>query len=110
MIDRLPSVSEAIKITFYGPMTMRLNDTTNIIKDGFIKFNAYVLYEVIGSFLQNDRVKVVAKIHQLNCDEFVEEYAMASFQRELQRIITKKFPEAGGRIDVCPITKLINEE
>lgn len=110
MIDRLPFIVEAIKITFYGSKTMNFNETTEISKKGFIQFDADILYEVIGSYLVNDRVKVVTKIHALNCHEFVEDFVMESFQKNLKNIIVKKIPEAEGHIDICPITKLINED
>lgn len=110
MKDALPAVAEAIKITYFGPKSMKLDEINDIIEDGFMRFDAYISYEIIGAFLQNDRVKVVVKIYSIQCNEIVEDYAMVSFQRELQRIISKKFPEAKDHIDVCPIRRLVNEE
>ena len=110
MVDRLPSVVESIKLTFVGPMSMKLFDEEDIPRDGFIRFDGYVSYEIVGAYLIDDRVKTLVKINQFQCSELVQDYAMVSFRRELQRLILKKIPECKEHLDVCIITKLLNEE
>ena len=106
----LPSVVEGIKIQFNQPMSMRFNDTYYFKEGGFLQFTAYIQYEVIGAYLENDRIQAVVNIYKLNCTEFVIDYAITSFEKKVKSEIARKIPEAEGNIDIYSIKKFLNND
>lgn len=109
MTDILPSVLEAIKLQFNQPKTMHLEDTYNFQLDGLIKYDASILYEIIGGYLENDRIKVVTNIYKLRCIEFVASFAMASFEKKVKSEIARKIPESENHVDIICLIKKMND-
>ncbi|MCJ7697966.1 MAG: hypothetical protein MUO73_06525 [Thermoplasmata archaeon] len=108
--DVLPFIVEGIKLQFNRPTSMRFSDTIRLEGEGFIKFTGYALYEVVGAYLQDNKIIVLVNIYKFSSTEFITEYAMDSFVKKIKSEIIKRIPEAeGNNIDICPIKKFLNE-
>jgi len=89
---------------------MRFNDTYYFKEGRFLQFTVYVQYEVIGAYLENDRIQAVVNIYKLSCTELVIDYAIISFEKKVKSEIARKIPEAEGNIDIYPIKKFLNND
>ena len=95
----LRSVTEGIKIQFVQQESMRFQEAHFFNNGGFTRFSASVTYQIIGAFLDNDRmINVVVHITKFDCFEIVLDFALASFAKRVKRDVIKKIPEAEGQI------------
>ena len=109
--DVLPLIVEGIKLQFNQPTSMRFSDTYRFEEEGFIKYTGYALYEVVGAYLQDNKIIVLVNIYKFSCTEFIAEYAMDSFVKKIKSEIIKRIPEAeGNNIEIYPIKKFLNND
>jgi len=108
--DVLPLIVEGIKLQFNRPTSIRFSDTYRFEEEGFIKYTGYALYEIVGAYLQDNKIIVLVNIYKFSCTEFIVEYAMASFEKKVKSEIARKIPEAEGNIDIYPIKKFLNND
>ena len=101
----LHCIAEAIKLQFTKPKSLAFNDVHLLDNDGYIRYSANVLYEIIGAYVYQNNINVAVKVHYFNCSELVLDFAFKSFKRRLECIIVSKIPEAKGFVEIQPFNQ-----
>jgi len=70
---------------------------------GKVTYHTYVEYEVIGVFLDKNRLKLMVVIKRIECHENILDTMIEDFKTRIQNDITHKNPGVRDYIDIVPI-------
>jgi len=97
----LAAILEAVRIRFAGAeiMSLQLN-YYNRDKGGEVLYPALIKYEIAGSYISNNRVKIIIVINEFSCAKRFFQKAVKDFDEIVKMKISKRIPETNNLIDL----------
>jgi hypothetical protein len=95
---------EDIKEQIAEKHTMSFEETYEYEENGGdVTYPTFMEYEMIGAFLEKNRIKIVVAINRIECHENILDTMIEDFKTLIQNDFIQKNPDAHGYIDILPI-------
>jgi len=75
-------------------------DYKKIVRDSGINFPVRIHYEVVGSFLSDNKIKVIASLKEFSISEQIFDEILRELKEAVINIIKERTPETNEKIEI----------
>jgi hypothetical protein len=97
----LKSIVEAVRINFAEHYIITWDTNyTNFDRDSEKIFPAWINYEIAGSYIHNNQIKIIVSIKEFSCSEYIIKRVLRDLEEEVKSKITERIPETNNKIEI----------
>jgi hypothetical protein len=99
----LACIVEGIKIQYVDPISVKFKESQHYGDSGYTFFTVDAVYQIVGAYQKDNRIKVIVNILKLECVDFLRHLALDALKKKVMDEVSIKIPESAGQIDLITV-------